>query len=103
MLTQLSNVKDVVGRVRSEVEDDSLGLTLESYVDVVTHAIVQVRRHISSLKFSDIMQFKLSIAATALNAEVKGYGHAGGTALHDLAYVTFPFLYNFRDACALNE
>jgi len=92
VLLQLGNVKDVTEKVLEKVEDQSLRVMLEAYSRALAQTIAQV---------------KLQLAASALAVEADSSATAAGetsigTPLLDLAFVTFPFMYNFRDACTLN-
>lgn len=70
-------------KVLERVDDESLRVMLAGYVGLVGQTQTQ---------------FKLQLAAAVLSVD----GDGGlGVPLLDLAYVTFPFLYNFRDACSL--
>jgi len=87
VVQHLGNIRELVMKVAEKVDDESLKVMLESYSHSLYHGIGQ---------------FKLCAASAALGVEIAGYSEVNvATPLLDLAFITFPFLYNFRDAVSL--
>jgi len=48
-----------------------------------------------------LVEFKMCVTGVSFGIAVKGYEKAFGIPLLDFAFITFPFMYNFKDACSL--
>lgn len=88
-VSQLENIVQLVEQVLTDVDDESLAETLKAYLDTTNHFLVQ---------------FKICSAANAFGIVVFGYeSFSFICSLKDFAFVTYPFMYNFKDACTVEE
>jgi len=80
----LTSIYEQVASVTVGLNDESLVCTMNSYVESVKH-------------FS--LQFQLSVLAYIWDIRIQGYESIKFVGfIKDFSFVTFPFLYNFKDA-----
>jgi len=88
-VSQIDHILQLVDQVLGDVDDESLAETLKAYMETTNHFMEQ---------------FKICSAATAFGIVVHGYESSSFiVSLKDFAFVTYPFMYNFRDACTGDE
>lgn len=89
VISNLTSIEKCVETLVSSITDDSLVFALISYIDSVKH-------------FS--IDFQLGALAQIWDIRILGYDHLKCVGfLKDFAFVTFPFLYNFKDAILLSN
>jgi len=82
-------LKELVEKVAEMVKDESLTTTMVSYSEAIASVLIE---------------FKMCVTGNAFRLTIKGYEKVNfGLPLLDFAFITFPFMYNFKDSCSLIE